>query len=251
MIAHVHILATHLDGEAIEGTLLVFRTLRVGFPTADVHIWGNGLSLTDEHTVRSAAVRCSFTPLSLTSHDRWIASLLDNSLTPFWVCDTDMVFHASVEAFVSADAAISGRYEPPFIEPWSKTNKVDRLHTSLLWLDPVKIRSAVREWLGQWHPKGFPFLPMVELIAQHYVPCGAANAPLFYDTCAGLFQAIGGQRFTEEQNAAFDHLHCATYVGRMNEAVKGLAAAHASIYRGQLDAPSLRQSQRDFYAAHA
>lgn len=250
MKTDVHILATHLEGESLKGLTLVFKTLRIGFPTSSIKVWGNGLNSHAESELRRAASDCDVYMTPRIAHDLWIARLLDVSDRPFWICDTDIVFHSPVEGFPVDGSALAGRYEPAFIEPWSKTNKVDRLHTSLLRFDPNMIKGKVREWLGRYHPKGFPFLPDVELIRQHYVPVGSKNAPLFYDTCAGLYQAIGGLHFSDDQNKAFDHLHCGSYVRRMKGAVPGLAEAHEAIYSGVVPAEKIRESQSEFYRRH-
>lgn len=247
MPTNVHILATCLSDALIDGTLLVFRTLRTGFPTAHVTVWLNELKPALARRVTRAAADCEIKLVCRMSHDYWISGLLHTSQEPFWICDTDVVFHRSVEQFVNERTVLAGRYEPPFLEPWSKTRKVDRLHTSLLYMHPLLIREATREWMTTWHPKGFPFLPEVELIRQTYVPAGDDRAPLFYDSCAGLYQAIGGTRFTPEQNDAFDHLHCATYIDRISGALPGLMDAHQAIYQDPKIVTGLRESQQEFY----
>lgn len=245
----VHILATHLQGCNLAATLLTFKTLRTGFPNADITVWGNGLSAYSDPIVASSArsLGCSYVASKSTNHDKWLTFLLAESPEPFWVCDTDIVFHSSVEGFADSKDHLAGRFEAPFMEPWSKTQKVSRLHTSLLWINPQMLHDLIQRWMRKWHPSGFPFLPEVEFVRQHYIPQGEGKAPLFYDTCAGLYQAIGGRSFTEEQNEAFDHLHCGTYVGRMNEAVPGLKAAHQAVYHGALEPKMMRQTQAAFY----
>lgn len=243
----VHILTTCHNLDLLPATLLVFRTLRVGFPTAEVYVWGNNLPLEAEQAVRRSGER--FTPLGATSHDAWIERLLDNSHSPFWICDTDIVFWSSVETF-PGDSLLAGRYEPAFREPWSKTQKVDRLHTSLLWFNTLPLRQAIREWIARWHPKGFPFVPESELIRQQFIPQGAGKPPLFYDSCAGLYQALGGQAFTEEQNAAFEHLHCGVYSDRISSALPGLPAVHQAVWADTNAARGLLAQQANFYASN-
>ncbi len=253
MKINVHILATHLTGASLGGTLLTFKTLRIGFPKANVTVWGNGLSAQSDRIIHAAArcVDCAYIASPATSHDKWCAFLLESSKEPFWLADTDLVFHRSVEDFASDKDYLVGRFESPFLEPWSKTQKVARLHTSLLWINPSLVNELVRRWMWKWHPNGFPFAPQIELVRQHYLPQGENRAPLFYDTMAGLYQAIGGRSFTEEQNEAFDHLHCGTYVHRMNNAVPGLRQAHEAIYQNAISAKSIRPTQEAFYRQQA
>lgn len=183
-----------------------------------------------------------------TAHDLWVAALLGDSLYPFWIVDTDIVFWSSVEGFASG--FLLGRYEPTFLEPWTGTQHVERLHTSLLYFDPAPIRQAIRSWMASYHPKGFPFLPDVQLVRQHYVPQRDKPA-LFYDTCAALFNAIGGTPFTLEQDSAFEHLHCGVYSNRINEALPGITDVHKAVFADLNAARGLREQQSTFYQDHA
>ncbi len=248
MTTRVCILATCLGGD-LNATMLVFKTLRIGFPTADVLVFGNGLAPAHAPVVKKACldVKAGFVSVPRTSHDAWIQTMIEASPVPFWISDTDVVFHSSVEGFATPETLFKGRYEPPFIEPWSKTQKVQRLHTSLLYLNAPMLRINMTEWIRRWHPPGFPFRPSVEMIRQRYVPQGAEHRPLFYDTCAGLYLALGGESFSDQENAAFDHLHCATYVDRMGDAIPGLAAAHAEIYANPAAAVMMKAPQDEFY----
>jgi len=252
MTTKVCILATCLNGN-LNPTLLVFGSIRVGFPTAEIMVFGNGLKPVEVPVVKAVCEhnRCTFVSLPRVSHDRWIELMLEQSPCAFWICDTDVVFHSSVEGFVNEDTVLKGRYEAPFVEPWSKTTKAERLHTSLLYLNAPALRLKMCAWVRKWHPAKFPFAPTTEFVRQHFVPVGFANPPVFYDTCAGLYLALGGERFTDEENGAFDHLHCGTYVDRMLNVIPGLAEAHAAIYAQPETSKLLKENQKEFYARQA
>ena len=247
----VHILAT-CRPKTLPAALLVFRTLRTGFPTASVTVWGNDLRVDDERIVKECCAKsgCEFIGLETeVSHDSWIEQLLHAATEPFWVCDTDMVFFKSVEGFGSG--LIAGRFEPAFVEPWTKTHKADRLHTSLLWFNTMLLRSAMISWIRKWHPQGFPFAPDTQFIRQCYVPQGAGKPPMFYDTCAGLYQALGGTHFTDEQNAAFEHLHCGVYADKISVALPGIQEVHTSVFIDGSNAAGLSKAQNEFYRERA
>lgn len=206
--APVHILATVRKPELLDVALLVFQTFRKGFPTAPLMVWGNGLS-PEACAAIGAATRMNggtFHNLLPCSHDAWIEGLLLRLLEPFWICDTDMIFHSAIDSERDGEV-VAGRFEPEFDEEWTGTRHMERLHTCLMWFDPWKVRAAMQAVMARiphWGATAqFPF------IRQHFVP--SRGALLFYDSCAGLWQAGIGTPFSTAQNAAFDHLHCGTY----------------------------------------
>ena len=259
----VHILATVRNPALLDAALLVFRTLRTGFPTARVQVWGNGLSAAHCHVleIASAGRGCEFHNLPDTFHDAWIAGLIATQNEPFWICDTDIVFFESVEAwpdstFRNPQSALpfAGRYEPEFDEPWTQTLHVARLHTCLMWIDPAQTRVAQREVFNRipepW--RGTANFPLVEMsFIPTLAPAPSQRGMLCYDTMAGLYQAGYGRSFTALQNAAFEHLHCATYAdlagphlgnGRMQE-------MHRRVYADPQSARGLYAQQLAYYAS--
>lgn len=207
---NVHVLATVLNPDLIANTLMVFDTIRVGFPTANIHVFGNGLNESAGVKVHASAykVGASFNPIERTiTHGEWIESLVQCETSPFWICDTDVIFHAKVEHwFDSFHGLFAGRYEPEFFEQWTQSLHVARLHPSLMWLNPRPLRAAIRGWPGK-----HKFYDATEktLIQWAFVPHGGRL--LFYDTCAGLHHALTGERFTKDQNDCFTHRFCGTY----------------------------------------
>lgn len=209
----VFLLATVRNPALLEAALLVFKTIRTGFPTSNIHVTGNGLEVFFEQEVGHACTRigATFANNRRTAHDEWIERLIMAGNGPMWICDTDVVFFGKVEGWFLDQwhgPMLAGRFEPEFEEEWTQTRHVARLHTSLMWLNIPCVRQAMRNWMGRfpniWHTA------QMNLIRQQFIPV-AGQQPLFYDTCAGLYHAVGGHKFMDEQNAAFEHLHCATY----------------------------------------
>ena len=250
MKAPVHILATVRKPELLPAALFVFKTLRTGFPTAPVTVWGNALEGSARDAVERAAALAgaTFRNIPATAHDRWIEILVETHHEPFWVCDTDIVFWQSVEGWPTPEH-FSGRLEPEFADLWMQTRHVARLHTALMQFNPSPLRSALRAWMCRipqvWRRFAeFPFYRMT------FVPVRGAD-PLCYDTGAGLWQAGLGTPFTEKQNAAYDHLHCATYVDAITtELGPKLRALHQQIYHKPELARGLRAGQDEFYRQH-
>jgi len=95
----VHILATVRNVKLLHSALLVFKTLRQGFPNAGVHVYGNGLTQEPGQMVAEAAraVGASFNNIPKMTHGKWIETLVLDRTEPFWICDTDVVFFKEIE----------------------------------------------------------------------------------------------------------------------------------------------------------
>ncbi len=248
-MTNVHILATVRKPELLYATLMVFRTLRVGFPSAGVTVWGNALRPEYENQVRAEAQRtgCHYQRLAeQIPHDRWIETLVERGEEPFWICDTDMVFFDSMEGYGFRPSTFAGALEPSFQEEWTKTLHISRLHTSLMWFNPVEVRLAIREWICRVPPiwmcsADFP------LIRQTFVP--APDCTVFYDSCAALYHAIDGIVFTQDILDRYEHLHCGTYSDLIEPhlSVKGMGDIHRAIYEQPQLAKGLRQQQNEYY----
>src|SRR5262245_61557198 len=214
MQTHVHILASVPKPEALDAAKLVFKTLRVGFPTAEIWVQGNGLDVEAAGEIMAQVKSLTGTAhytwsRAMVPHDQWLERLICEApgTTPTWVCDTDMVFFGPVEQFKPEYASLAGRFEPAFHEEFTDTVHVERLHTCLLHFLPGQLRAAMREVTGRW-PTYPPFFrtSQTALIRQTFVP-RRKEKTLFYDTAAGLWHAGIGQAFPPDIDAAFEHLH--------------------------------------------
>lgn len=249
MKERVYILATCRKAELLAGTLLVFRTVRTGFPTAEIVVHGNGLG---EFTpaVRAACeeVGAHYLNVLPTVHDEWIEMLLQDERRPFWICDTDVIFWSAVEQW-RFDTALSGLHQAEFFEQFTRTNYRERLHTCLMRLDPKRFREETQEYLSQF-PK-MPFHPRIDLVRQQWQPerHGDRVVNYFADTLAVAWHALGGSAFSEEQLDCFDHVSCATYADLMAPAYADtdMLAAHKMIYEEPGRARGLWRQQRAYF----
>ena len=246
----VHILCTVRKPELLPAALLVFRTVRIGFPSSPVYVWGNALNEKACQQIIPAVsgIGGYFTNLKPTCHDGWIENLVLNSPGCFWICDTDVVFFGAMEGAFDGkpDVIFSGRLEPEWLEPWSKTRKVERLHTCLQWHNAAALRKAMLAWSGERVPEVF-HTAQVPFIRQTFLP--ARKETILYDTTAGLWQAGVGTPFTDDQNGKFEHLHAATYadeVGKCAE-LQDLPELHKAVYLNPESAWGLQVRQNEFY----
>ncbi len=147
----------------------------------------------------------SYRDINLLPKGEWIEKLVQSERGPFWICDTDMVFFDKVEDWKFE--LFGGRYEPEFIEPWTGTQHMARIHPSLMYINPVALRVSIRSWPGK---HDFFSSMQTNLFRWHWVP-ELGQRLKFYDVCAGLHHALMGTSFTEWQNNAFTHLFCGSY----------------------------------------
>lgn len=237
----VHIIVTCLNPAMRESSTLVFKTIRKGFPTAELVVYENALPA----RMIEGALKIG----QLISHDHWVETLIKNENEPFFICDTDVVFSGEVEGFRAP--MFGGRFEPEFHEEWTDSIHIARLHPSVMYLDPVAIRCAIREWRGRHIPSYFPNA-IASLVRQQFL-CKDGKT-LFYDTCAGLHHAFGGTRFTDEINARFEHLHAGTYadaISRETESLSGLFDLHQRVCHNPESAIGIAEGQAKYYQSRA
>jgi hypothetical protein len=249
---NVYILASCRRPELIRATTLVFQTLRTGFPTWPVTVCLNRMPAWEETTVCRAATeaRCALRQLKDGTPDNRLPQLFRDLLAtetePFVLCDTDMVFWDSIEGW-KFEAPLAGRYIPEFFCPVTNCVTLPRLHTCLLFVDPVKTRAAIADYM-EGYPKT-PFNPHVDMISPMVFPLrdGDRIRGVFLDCGAVLYQAIGGTDFTPEQNAAFEHLNCGTWSDLVGDKIKLLRSVHFGIFENPRLARGLWEKQQKQY----
>lgn len=192
-----HILATCRMPELMPMTLLVFKTLRIGFPSAEIHVHLNRME--------SLPVEADFFHSDNTIHHLWIEKLIASSDEPFWIVDTDVVFFGEVESW-RFNAPLAGRRIPEWNDEFSGCITRARLHPSLMYLDPEKIRASIAVYESKI--ASTPFTPRINLI--HPICLPFKGKSYFHDTASLLYHAIGGHRFSEVQLDAYGHFNFGT-----------------------------------------
>lgn len=194
----VHLLYTIRNGHLTEYAELVFKTIRTGFPTAQIIVHINGRP----HGGGPKESGIEYRNSAPTIHHDWITCLIEAEPNPFWICDTDMIFWESVENW-KFDQPLAGRRIPQWMDEFTNCITRPRLHTSLMYIDPAGVTDRLEKYKAQFPET--PFNPFPNLINPLCVPLKGKT--YFYDTTAMLYNAIGGQPFTERQLNSFDHLN--------------------------------------------
>lgn len=203
----VYILATCRKPELLPYTRLVFKTLRIGFPTADVHVHLNNITDPDvRKIILSDCERCRCSTFDThTIHHEWINLLVHNAEHPFWILDTDVIFYGEVGT-PPADMPLWGWRIPEWQDEFSGCVTRARLHTSLLWINPGEINRRYRAF--RHNIPETVFTPAVNLINPLVIPLKARG--YFYDTCAMLYHAVGGKPFSDLDLDKYFHFNFGT-----------------------------------------
>lgn len=185
---------------------MVFKSLRIGFPTARVVVHTNCLSDSHEAAVAELAAEndCEVKRVS-TIHHVWIEELVGTEQEPFYICDTDLHFFRDFQLF-AFKGALAGWRIPEWRDEFSGAITRARLHTSLLYINPVMVREAMDRFKSG--TPDTPFTPIANLFNPLIVPLKGTK--IFYDTCSMLYQAIGGEAFGPAHKNAYVHLHYGT-----------------------------------------
>ncbi len=202
----VVILTTCRRMDLLYGSTLVFRTLRVGFPTAQVVVIDNA-SIADARPVIAKAahdVGAIFIQHEVRElHAAIINQALWNSVSPVVFVDTDVIFWKPCEDW-KVDGLLAGRWIPEFYLHFMRAMTPPRIHPSFAWLpDPA----ALRQEIQKISDCNLGFAPFAQ------VSLRTGEGWRFWDTMAGISTAISEiQRFSEPQLDCYDHLFCGTIV---------------------------------------
>lgn len=250
----VHVLTYCAHPTSAYGSLMVFDTIRTGFPSAPIEVWDNGSCAEVVPDIESAAQKVCARFTSLTSrhysdHLRWV--LLERphpKCVPLVLCDPDVVFWESVEGWDFGQALMAGRLMP--LMQHSGFIAMQRLHPSLLFIPDVhELRRAVKAADARafgWDAIG----PRTSWVN---------GQPHFWDTLSDLFNALcaGCVAFGEAELNAYDHLFFGTHLVMLGalraDGLRDLcteAHAHAATGNAQALRGIWRRQQVFFETAH-
>lgn len=248
MITPVHILCSCRNPDLWPASILVFDSIRVGFPTARLFIHANFLSV--NHQTELEAIASKLNAMFIfahnpTVHHEWIRSMLKTAHEPFFICDTDVIFWKSFERWTFLHTAMAGRRMPQFSDPVTGCVTEERLHTSLMYLDPVLWREQTAEFVAKKLNMDLPFGIEPDFVKPvYYIVNGE---PLYQDTLGQACQAIGGQPFTEAQLDCYDHLHCGTISDIAGKRIPTMQQTHQAIIGNPELARGCWRNQKQYF----
>jgi hypothetical protein len=217
------------------GTLMVFKTLRVGFPTARVEVYDNGShpEVREQIMAACAEVDADFTSMTPRHWSMHIAhQLLERADdgAPLVLVDPDVAFWSSVEGWDFGGALMAGR----LIAEMDGGPIVSRarLHPSMLWVPSLcRLRESLR----------------ADEIPQRLERAAARLE--FFDTLAVAHARLGGMcaQFMPEHLDCFDHLFFGSHLPVIDQSLSDhdtvIHRCHRAVAAGDLDA--IRGAWRD------
>lgn len=220
MRVHIH---TTLDESKLDSaSTLVFRSIRTGFPTSEIHVWFNRPRHEPKSyyldKINDVDAEIHFTN---DGHPDWIEKLIETSSEPFWLCDPDVFFHGNIEQYdaLLEDCPLVGRRIPAFNCPFTGYDTMSRIHTCLMRINPTRCRKQVGVfWESQICIPDFNGHFFGDLFVKPKIFLKQKSRVQFHDTCSELSSIVGGRDFSEcvsghelDINSLFDHLNCGTY----------------------------------------
>lgn len=254
----VHILATVNQPEDLARATLVYRTLRTGFPTADIHVFENRIhwDCFEAYLLLAQGARAKFHRRSAVGvyklHD-FIEEQTDYTSTPPYdrivFCDPDVIFYENMEPSFAGDYLMKGMYIPAHVNEVYRAKEASRLHTSLLAigsLHKMKETLEAKYFIGDFSPIGHmnPWRP--SLVVDN-------GLRLYWDTASTVFHTVGGLAFLPEERDMYTHLHASTWlpqVARHMSSGSTLLQLHQQALTSPESLRGLWKRQEKYYKEH-
>jgi len=233
---NVFIITRCTDLACKESAYLVFKTIRTGFPTANIHC----IYLGDYSEVRQIVedecvklnVKFDLHEMRFQTNDQVIEWLVQQEQKDFVVVDSDCVFHSSLEWY-NPIQLVAGRHIPEHVEDASGQAllTMERLHTSLMYFSRLpelrqKIGDSFEDFSGGRFAPYNVFRPVVTK---------QRGQSIFYDSCSILYGAIGGEAFGKDVLDCYDHLHAGSFYNKLVEAKPSL---DVNLWQGAFSNPA-------------
>ena len=224
----------------VAGNLIFFDTVRKAFPTETINVYSNQNSKEFDYVVmeKCQQMAANFVPVEEEiEHADFIASLIYSNSKPFYVADPDVIWFEEMPKDFTG--ALAGRLIPDFYDTYTKSNTHKRIHTSVMWLDPEKIKNLLAT------ASNFQFDPFND--CTYYL-----NKNLYrFDTLAKLYHFLVIEdacfEFTEKENKNFAHLFCGTHLSIVGDEIKELEAMHEKAAVDRKFAASLCEQQTKYF----
>ena len=219
----IYVLPYCTSADSVYGATMTFKTLRVGFPDAEVFVIDNNTCQEAEVELVALAKQndCRYHRLDQTiKHYTFLSEVVLNPANhgTVIILDPDMCFWERVDHW-EFDGLLAGRLVPAFYEEFSGCINLPRLHTSFWWIpDVARLRDRIVDEFKRTS------LGYLDAFAP-FIFKDTGNATWYkFDAGSNLCAAIEQDLvlFGERELNAFDHL----LVGSHMELVIGSLGAY-------------------------
>jgi len=246
-VVHIITCATSAD---LFGSVLTFKTLRTGFPTAQVFVIDNASVLEAKPDLRAAAEMAGARFVELREramHSVLIEQILRAKGSGAVVfLDPDICLWENVEAWQFGEALMAGRLIPRFRCELTRTITEPRLHTSHLWIPDVAELLREIDSTRKRFPFFQPFIPSMFRSGDEWV---------YLDCAASLYAALGSRAraFSERELEAYDHLFCGSHLDFTSRSTDAAAIAtlHAEVKRDHRSLKGAWRMQDEYFRTRA
>jgi hypothetical protein len=204
----VYVLTYCKDIGQLYGALLVFDTIRIGFPTAEIIVVDNNSIPEAVIEIEKAARKVNARFIKLENevfHHEYLRFILnsENDESQIYLIDPDVIFWKNVEAFTT-DKLFAGRLIPEFFDAYNAVLTKARIHTSFLHIPSAKL---LREKI----------IPLENKYRTNIIKDTTLKTNdewVMWDTFAQVFECLHSdiEIFTEEKNECFDHIFCGSHL---------------------------------------
>lgn len=198
--------------EMFQNCTLSLDTIKVGFPHSEVHVW-NALDYSERVKAKCDRVGARFhldSPLTHAwQHAQWMEHVIWNTQGPLCIVDPDCIFWKDCEWF-EFPTLLAGYFVPFMYSEMVHALCMPRLHTSFLYIKDCAqlIEAIVAKYPDCQRPVVGPFCPCDPFKPDVKFFNGQA---IFWDTCATLFNMLGGTPFGQEHLECYDHIFSSSF----------------------------------------
>lgn len=227
---NVHVLVSCRNLELWKFSTLVFDSIRVGFPTANIVVWDNHLVFNREVLLLDIVNKLGDNiriEKDHVLHDEWINNLIEIEKEPFWIVDTDVVFFNNMENFnFGFHSIIDGIYCPRFRDQFTKYLTFQKLHTCVMRINPNRIKERAYKEEVFFAPSNIE--PTITARRKLFNINNDRRTYIYHhDTMSELYHTLGGDKFTDEMKYCFGHINCGTYADLVDKKIPDyLARCH-------------------------
>jgi hypothetical protein len=181
------------------------------------------------------------------AHHEWIQMLATTEKQPFWISDTDILYYENIEE-LKPDSAIAGWRIPEWKDEFTQCITRARIHTCLMHINPLTLASAIARYKESFNLMD-DINPLPNLFAPISVPFGRLT--YFYDVCGLLYNAVGGEAFSDEIKERWFHFNFGSISDRVLPLIKDgdkMAAAREMVLLNPQLGRGAWRLQEEYYA---